>query len=284
MTYTRPNITKVLVNEEEMNTRLTNLQALLRTILTDLDIEYTSSNTVIELIRLLERSYYAQIDGNADISNVQSLFSEHVVMRNVYDDDGDPNIQFLRTAQAPNFAFSYHPVSGGTGMVTAATLLAGKTLFQGYDNWTVEYDIIAPNPGYYETNRGMCVFFNDSTPVPSQSTYYGFSAGITIKSRKVYAFIGKWDNTLIPTYTYSENTLTAGETYHIKINCNNGNIDVNVTDASDNEVIKTNYNFYDDSFYRGGYNARVGTYADWQAYEAPLYGTYIGMKNILIDY
>ena len=183
MTYTRPNIAEVLANEQEMNTRLTNLQALLKTILTDLDIEYTSSNSVIEQIRQLERSYYAQIDGNSDISNVQALFSEHVVMRNVSDDDDDPNIQFLRTAQAPNFAFSYHPVSGGTGMVTAATLLAGKSLFEGYDNWTVEYDMIAPNPGYYETNRGMCVLFNDSSPVPSQSTYYGFSAGITIKSR-----------------------------------------------------------------------------------------------------
>ena len=144
--------------------------------------------------------------------------------------------------------------------------------------------MIAPSAGYYETNRGMCVLFNDSSPVPNASTYYGFCAGISINSRQLYAFVGKWSNTLTPTYTYSASTLTAGQTYHFHIECNNGSLTVNVTDANDNVVLSQSYSFYDDKFYKGGYAARVGTYADWYAYEAPLYGTQIAMKNILINY
>ena len=283
MSYTSPSLAEVLANEQLMNTRLTDLRALLRTILDDLDIQYTSSNTVIDLIRLLEKSYYGQIDGNATTGKVSSMFAEHVPMRKVAYEEG-PSIYFSQTSSAPNFAFSYHPVSGGSGMVTAASLMAGKTPFEGYDNWTVDYDMTAPNPGYYETNRGMCVLFNDNSPVPSASTYYGFCAGISINSRKLYAFVGKWSNTLTPTYTYSSATLTAGQTYHVHIDGDNGSFHIAITDSSDNVVLSQSYDFYDDYFYRGGYAARVGTYADWYAYESPLYGTQISMKNILIDY
>lgn len=55
MSYTSPSLADILANEQLMNTRLTKLTTLLRTILDDLDIQYTSSNTVIELIRLLEK-------------------------------------------------------------------------------------------------------------------------------------------------------------------------------------------------------------------------------------
>ena len=284
MGYTPPSLAQVLANEQLMNTRLTDLRALLRTILDDLDISYTSSNTVIELIRLLEKSYYGKIDGDSTISNVQAMFGEHVPIRKVAREDGSPSIYFSQVSAAPNFAFGYYPVSGGSGMVTAASLLNNKTPFEGYDNWTVDYDMIAPNPGYYETNRGMCVLFNDDTPVPSESSYYGFCAGITINSRKLYAFVGKWSNSLTPTYTYSTATLTAGQTYHFKITDNNSSFTVRITDANDNVVLTQNYDFYDDYFYRGGYAARVGPYADWYAYESPLYGTGMTMKNILIDF
>ena len=70
MSYTSPSLADILANEQLMNTRLTNLRTLLRTILDDLDIQYTSSNTVIELIRLLEKTYYCQIDENATTSKV----------------------------------------------------------------------------------------------------------------------------------------------------------------------------------------------------------------------
>ena len=198
-------------------------------------------------------------------------------------DDG-PFITFLQTSSAPNFAFSYHPVSNGSGMVTAASLLNNKSAFEGYNDWTIDYDMVAPSASYYETNRGMCVLFNDNSPVPNASTYYGFCAGITINSRKVYAFVGKWNNSLTPTYTYSQSTLTSGQTYHFNIEDDNGGFVVTVTDANDNVVLSQSYGFYDDYFYRGGYAARIGTYADWYAYESPLYGTQISMKNILIDY
>ena len=284
MSYTPPSLASLLANEQLMNTRLTNLQTLLRTILDDLDISYTSSNTVIELIRLLEKSYYCKIDGNATTSNVSSVFGEHVPIRNVMSEGGSPSISFLQTGSAPNFAFSYHPISNGSGMITAASLLNNKSPFEGYNNWTLDWDMVAPSAGYYETNRGMCVLFNDDSPVPGASTYYGFSAGISINSRKVYAFVGKWNNSLTPTYTYSSATLTSGQTYHFNIEDDNGDFVVTVTDANDNVVLTQSYGFYDDHFYYGGYNVRIGTYADWYAYESPLYGTQIGMKNILIDY
>lgn len=57
MSYTSPSLADILANEQLMNTRLTKLTTLLRTILDDLDIQYTSSNTVIELIRLLEKVF-----------------------------------------------------------------------------------------------------------------------------------------------------------------------------------------------------------------------------------
>ena len=284
MSYTSPDLSEILSNEQLMNTRLTSLQTLLRTILDDLDVSYTSSDTVIDLIRLLKRVYYCEIDGNATRNTVSSIFGEHVLIRKVMTEDGEPTIGFLQTSAAPNFAFSYNPVAGGSGMVTAASLLNNKSPFEGYDNWTVDYDMIAPSAGYYETNRGMCVLFNDSSAVPNASTYYGFCAGISINSRQLYAFVGKWSNTLTPTYTYSASTLTAGQTYHFHIECNNGSLTVNVTDANDNVVLSQSYSFYDDKFYKGGYAARIGTYADWYAYEAPLYGTQIAMKNILINY
>ena len=284
MSYTSPDLSEIISNEQLMNTRLTNLRTLLRTILDDLDVSYTSSDTVIDLIRLLKRVYYCQIDGTATTSKVSSIFGEHVLIRKVLTEDGEPNIAFLQTSAAPNFAFSYNPVSGGSGMVTAASLLNNKSPFEGYDTWTIDYDMVAPSAGYYETNRGMCVLFNDSSPVPNASTYYGFCAGITIKSRQLYAFVGKWSNSLTPTYTYSSGTLTAGQTYHIHINGNNGSFTVTVSDANDNVVLSQSYDFYDESFYQGGYKVRIGTYADWYAYEMPLYGTQIAMKNILINY
>ena len=284
MSYTSPSLADVLANEQLMNTRLTNLRTLLRTILDDLDIQYTSSNTVIELIRLLEKTYYCQIDENATTSKVSSVFGEHVPIRKVMSEEGSPAISFLQTSSAPNFAFSYHPVSGGSGMVTAASLLNNKTPFEGYNDWTLDYDMVAPSAGYYETNRGMCVLFNDNSPVPGASTYYGFCAGISINSRNVYAFVGKWNNTLTPTYTYSSATLTSGQTYHINVKDYNGSFTITITDANDNEVLRQSYDFYDDHFYYGGYNVRIGTYADWYAYEMPLYGTQISMKNILINY
>ena len=280
MSYTAPDLSEILSNEQLMNTRLTSLRSLLRTILDDLDISYTSSDTVIDLIRLLKRVYYCQIDGDSTTSDVSSIFGEHVIIRNVMSD----YINFSQTSAAPNFAFSYHPLSRGSGMVTAASLLNNKTPFEGYDTWSVDYDMVVPSMGYYETNRGMCVLFNDSSPVPSQSTYYGFCAGITIKSRQLYAFIGKWSNTLTPTYTYSSSTLTVGETYHFHISDDNGSFTVSVTDANDNVILSQSYEFYDDYFYDGGYAARIGTYADWQAYESGLYGPQISMKNILINY
>lgn len=280
MSYTAPDLSEILSNEQLMNTRLTSLRSLLRTILDDLDVSYTSSDTVIDLIRLLKRVYYCQIDGDSTTSDVSSIFSEHVIIRNVMSD----YINFSQTSAAPNFAFSYHPLSGGSGMVTAASLLNNKTAFDSYDNWTIDYDMVAPSIGYYETNRGMCVLFNDTSPVPSQSTYSGFCAGITIKSRQIYAFIGKWSNTLTPTYTYSAATLTSAQNYHIHIEGNNGTYTITITDANDNVVLSQSYDFYDEEFYEGGYKARMGTYADWQAYESGLYGPQISMKNILINY
>lgn len=286
MGYTSPDISSILNNEQLMNTRLTNLQTLLREILTSLDIPYTDSNTVIELIRLLEKGYYCNIDSDATTSKVSSVFSEDVAMRNVVGDwaeDGNYAISFLQGSAAPNFTFSYHPMSESEGMVTAATLLANKNPFSGYSSWQIDYDMIAPT-GYYETTKGMCVLYNDDSPVPSKSTYYGFCAGITVKSNKAYAFVGKWDNTLIPTYTTSQSALTANETYHINITCDNGSVTVTITDSNDNTVLSQSYDYWDDNFYEGGSKVRIGTYADWYAMEGILNGTRINMKNILVDY
>lgn len=283
MSYTSPDLSEILANEQLMNTRLTSIRTLLRSILDDLDVSYTSSDTVIDLIRLLKKVYYCQIDGNSTESAVSSIFGEHVLIRNVMTDGGSPAISFLQASEAPNFSFSYHPISGGSGMVTAASLLNNKSPFEGYDSWTIDYDMVAPAPNN-ENNRGMCVLFNDSSPVPNASTYYGFSAGITIKSGKLYVFVGKWSNSLTPTYTYSSDTLTRGQTYHFHIEASSGDFTVTITDSNDNVLISQSYGFYDDYFYRGGYNVRIGTYADWYAYEAILYGPQIIMKNILINY
>ena len=285
MSYTSPDLSEILSNEQLMNTRLTSLKTLLKSILDDLDVSYTSSDTVIDLIRLLKRVYYAQIDGSATTSTVSSIFGEHLLIRNVMSQGGSPAISFTRTSQAPNFAFSYHPASGSSGMVTAASLANNKSPFEGYDNWTIDYDMVAPSSSYYEINRGMCVLFNDNSPVPNASTYYGFSAGITLNSsREVRAFVGKWYNSLTPVYSYSASTLTSGQTYHVHIEANSGDFTVTITDGNDNTVLTQSYGFYDDYFYRGGYNVRIGTYADWYAYEGLLYGPQIGMKNILINY
>lgn len=287
MTYTSPDLSQILDNEQLMNTRLTDLQTLLREILTSLDITYTNSNTVIELIRLLEKTYYCNIDSNATTDTLSSVFSEDVVMRNVapdWDDNEGYVISFLQGSAVPNFTFSYRVMSESSGMVTAASLLGNKNPFKGYDNWKIDFDMIAPSPNYYETNRGMCVLYNNNSPVPHESTYYGFCTGITIKSNKLNAFVGKWDNTLIPTYTYSESTLTANETYHFNIEGNNGSVNVNVTDSSDNIVIVQEYDYWDDKFYNGGSKVRIGTYADWYSLEGILNGTRINMKNILVDY
>ena len=59
MSYTSPDLSEILSNEQLMNTRLTSLKTLLKSILDDLDVSYTSSDTVIDLIRLLKRVYYA---------------------------------------------------------------------------------------------------------------------------------------------------------------------------------------------------------------------------------
>ena len=53
MTYTAPDLSEILENEQTMNTRLSSCKSQLQSILTDEEIGYTSGDGIIPLIRKL---------------------------------------------------------------------------------------------------------------------------------------------------------------------------------------------------------------------------------------
>lgn len=64
MTFTPPDLSDVLTNEQTMNTRLTTLRGDLRTILTNEEIGYTEGDEIIPLIRKLPVPQLASINVN----------------------------------------------------------------------------------------------------------------------------------------------------------------------------------------------------------------------------
>ena len=53
MTYTAPDLSEILENEQTMNTRLSSCKSQLQSILTNEEIGYTSGDGIIPLIRKL---------------------------------------------------------------------------------------------------------------------------------------------------------------------------------------------------------------------------------------
>ena len=53
MTYTAPDLSQILTNEQELNSRLTSLRELLRNELDDLSTSYSSNDSITRLISLI---------------------------------------------------------------------------------------------------------------------------------------------------------------------------------------------------------------------------------------
>ena len=228
MTFNAPDLSEVLDNEQTLNTNLTSFRNELRDSLDTLGIEYQSSDTILDLIRLLDwkESKAIDIDSTFDNEKVLDLISNRIAMvgpaATYRPDDYDDGWQILQTSASPDYRFIPYALAmfgGGksSGDATGVWVFTNEeTSFTLSDDWTYEC-FIHPRSGISGTNvyRGLAILIGNDWQ--DFSTYEGWCAGLSLNKTSYSSFSGKWISTNEATMTELGGTIYTGSSYHIKM-------------------------------------------------------------------
>ena len=293
MTYTSPSLAEVLANEQTLNTNLISFRTELREALDTLGIEYESSDTVLDLIRLLDwkESKAIDIDGSFDNEKVSDLISNRIAMvlpAGPYDPEWNEGWQLSQSAASPNYRFiPYTLATRGSGNATGVWVFTNEETTRTLnENWTYEC-YMHPISGRSGTDvyRGLAILLGSDWS--NYSTYKGWCAGISLQGSTYYSFSGKWDSSASPTMNNLNGTIYTGATYHIKMwhIAAAHAIFVQVyysEDGEDYEQISSANLSVRDLTSDFSQEVRFGLLSKFYAYESPLFGPGYPMSNVKV--
>lgn len=298
MTYTSPSLAEVLANEQTLNTNLISFRSELRDALDTLGISYESSDTVLDLIRLLDwkESKAINIDGSFDNSKVSDLISNRIAMvapAATYDpSDYGEGWQLSQLSAAPNYRFIPYTLAsfgGGTGSGNATGVWVftnEETSFTLSDNWT--YDcLMYPRTGISGTDvyRGLAILLGSNWQ--DYSTYKGWCAGLSLQGNTYYPFWGIWNSSNEASMTNMSGTINKGSIYHIKMwhIAAAHAIFVQVylhEDGEDYEQVASANLSVRNLTNDFSQEVRFGMLSKFYAYECPLYGPGYALSNVKV--
>lgn len=299
MTYTSPSLAEVLANEQTLNTNLISLRTELREALDTLGIEYESSDTVLDLIRLLDwkESKAINVDGSFDNEKLSDLISNRIAMVNPaapYNPSSyyGTGWQLSQLNAAPNYRFIPYTLAdfgggGSGGNATGVWVFTNEeTSFTLSDTWTYEC-LMYPRSGISGTDvyRGLVVLLGSDWQ--DYSTYKGWCAGLSLQGSTYYPFRGEWNSSNEATMTNMNGTISKGAIYHIKMwhIAAAHAIFLTIYEYEDGEDIATvasaNISVRDitSDFSQ---EVRFGMLSKFYAYESPLYGPGYGFSDVRV--
>ena len=297
MTFNAPDLSEVLDNEQTLNTNLTSFRNELRDSLDTLGIEYQSSDTILDLIRLLDwkQSKAIDIDSTFDNEKVLDLISNRIAMvgpATIYNPDYGEGWSLYQLSAAPDYRFIPYTLASfgdgkSSGDATGVWVFTNEeTSYTLSNDWTYEC-LIYPRSGISGTNvyRGLAILIGNDWQ--DFSTYQGWCAGLSLNNTTYSSFIGKWISTNEATMTALGGTIYAGSTYHIKMRHIAAAHGIFLTiseydDGEDGETISRATLSVRDITSNFSQEVRFGMFSKFYAYESPLYGPGYSLSNVKV--
>lgn len=299
MTYAPPSLAEILANEQTLNTNLISFRSELRDALDTLGISYESSDTVLDLIRLLDwtESKAINIGSNFDNEKVLELISNRIAMvtpaATYTESYYGSGWQLAQSSAAPDYRFipytlAYFGGGGAGGNATGVWVFTNEeTSFTLNQNWT--YDCyIYPESGKSGTDvyRGLAILVGSDWQ--DYSTYKGWCAGISLQGTTYYAFRGIWDSTDAPSMTNMNGSINPGSVYHIKMWHLSAAHTIflsiySVVDGADSELISSanlSVRTLTSDFTQ---EVRFGLLSKFYASESPMSGPGYAMSNVKVE-
>ena len=296
MSFTPPSLEEVLTNEQTLNTNLIAFRSELRDALDTLGISYQSSDTILDLIRLLDwvESKAIDIDGNSNNEQLLELISNRIAMvepATTYDPDVDEGWVLTQSSAAPDYRFIPYTLSfygrKSSGNATGVWMFTNEeTSFTLSQDWT--YDCyMHPQSGISGTDvyRGLVILLGSDWS--DFSTYQGWCAGLSLQGSTYKGFRGVWNSTNEATMTNLSGSIYTGETYHIQMKyyASNHTIYVRiylVDDGDDIEMVSSSTIPVRDVTTDYSQEVRFGMLSKFYAYESPLYGPGYPLSNVKV--
>lgn len=298
MTYTPLDFSELISNEQTLNTRLTTFRNELRDSLDTLGIEYQSSDTILDLIRLLDWAESKAIDIDSSFTNEQvlNLISNRIAMvgpATSYDEDTGEGWTISQLNAAPDYRFIPYTLAmfgGGTGSGNATGVWIftnEETIHTLNENWTYQC-IIYPRSGVGGTDvyRGLALLLGSNWN--DYSTYQGWCAGLSLSGTTYSAFSGKWDSTAEPSMTKLSGTIYRGEAYHLKLRHVASSHTIYLTlsqydDGEDYDTVSSATISVSEITNNYSQEIRFGLLSKFYAYESPLYGPGYALSNVNVE-
>ena len=297
MPFNSPDLSEILTNEQTLNTNLISFRNELRNSLDTLGIEYESSDTILDLIRLLDwkENKAIDIDNTSNNDHVLDLISDHIAMVGpapVYYEDDDEGWQLIEYKASPNYQFIPYTLalfgeSKGSGDATGVWVFTNEEkAYTLNENWTYEC-IMHPRSGISGTNvyRGLTILLGSNWQ--NYSTYKGWCAGISLNGSTYSPFHGIWNSTKAPTMTGLSGRIYTSETYRIRMQHNVANHTITLTvivceDEYDYEVVSRVTLSVSDLTNDYSQEVRFGMLSKFYAFECPLYGSGYAFSSVKV--
>ena len=294
-----PDLNSVLANEQTLNTNLTAFKSELKEALDSWGIEYESTDTILDLIRLLDwmpESKAINIDGNFTYEKVWNLISNCIAMvgpASTYSKSANYGWGLIQSTEAPNYSFT--PVATAnfgnnvaSGNATGVWVFTNEeTSFKLNQNWTYEC-YMYPKTGKSATSvyRGLAILLGSDWA--DYSTYKGWCSGLSLQGSTYYAYCGVWDSAASPTLTNLSGTISGGSKYHIKMKHSVANHTIYVyvyvfSDDGSEELVSSvdlSVSTLTSDFTQ---EVRFGMLSRFYAYESPLLGAVYPLSNIKVE-
>lgn len=193
MTYTAPDLSQILTNEQKLNFRLTNLRALLRNELDDLSTSYSGNDSITRLISLINNPPVWKIERSSTYDADQLGTRVAVTGCNVYSWN-----KYNPTTYADNdYWYLQSLTNTSNATATAWGLFNTSTI-----NPTDIFDLVVYGRGMANFNNNAFSGVGFSYGVPTaNSPFTGFYIGITMDSGTYRPAHAIFDNSKTPTIT-----------------------------------------------------------------------------------
>lgn len=193
MTYTAPDLSQILTNEQELNSRLTNLRELLRNELDDLGTIYSGNDSITRLISLISNPPVWKIERSSTFTNnqlgecVKVTGSDYLGWNKVYPTPySDTDYWYLQSLSKTSSGPSTSWGQFNTGTINPS------------DNYDLA--VYGRSMENYINGGFSGVGFSYSLPTAG-SAMTGFYIGITLDSGTYYPAYAIFDNSTTPTIT-----------------------------------------------------------------------------------
>ena len=196
MTYTAPDLSDILSNEQELNTRLTSLKTLLENQLDDLSTSHSSNDSISKLISKISNPPVWKIERSSTYDSGQLGDRVAVTGCNVYS-----WIKYYPATYVDNDYWYLQALAKSTN----ATSTAWGLFNTGTINPTDSFDLVVYGRAManFNNNAFSGVGFSYGTPT-ANSPFSGFYIGITLDSGTYHPAHAIFDNSTTPTISKTD--------------------------------------------------------------------------------